>query len=72
MYKLISPSNYFEDDLLKVVCRNRKVDLEQIKNPSINNTVHHSNLQRLRNAVNVVSAFSRKESRVGIVVDSDA
>lgn len=72
MYKLISQSDYFNDDLLQVVCRNRKVDINQIKNPSENSTIHYSNLQRLGRAVEVVSAFRRKESRVGIIVDSDA
>lgn len=74
MYKLISQSNYFEDDLFEVVCKNRGIkDIAFIKNPTNKHNGHYSQLARMDKAINIVSYFrGRESSEIGIVVDSDA
>jgi len=72
MYKLITQSNYYKEDLLEVIARNREKDLNKIKNPSISETIHYSNLCKIENAVNATLHYSKKYTKVGIVVDSDA
>jgi len=72
IYKLKSPSNYFENDLLEVVAKNRNADLHKIKNPSKDDVIHYSKLLRIDKVVNAVRVFSKRESsKVGVVVDSD-
>jgi len=72
MYKLISESDYYKEDLLEVVARNRNKDLNKIKNPSINDIIHHSKLNKMDKVVNAIVTFGKRESsEVGIVVDSD-
>lgn len=77
MFKLISPSNYFEDDLLERVCKNRKVDINKIKEPSIDDTIPYSCLDLLSRAVSIFKVYieaAQAETivKVGIIVDSDA
>lgn len=72
MYKPISNSNYFTENLLEVVCRNRKADINKIKNPSVNDVIEPSKLVNMDKLVNVFRVFGQqKETEVGIVVDSD-
>jgi len=71
-YKLISKSNYFTENLLEVICRNRKVDINKIKNPSINDTVEPTKLVNMDKLMNVFRVYGQqKEVEVGLVVDSD-
>lgn len=73
MYKLISESDYYKEDLLEVVARNRNKDLNKIKNPSINDIIHYSKLNKIDKVVNAIITFGKRESsEVGIEVDSDA
>lgn len=74
-YKLISPSNYFtEKDLLETVCRNREVDINIIKNPSLKSIINPLKLERMQKAIGIVMTYRNfgGKFRVGIVVDSDA
>lgn len=72
MYKLISPSNYFTENLLEVICRNRKVDINKIKNPSIDDVIDSTKLVNMDKLINVFRVFGQqKEVEVGIVIDSD-
>ena len=72
MYKLINPSSVFTEDILDVVCRNRGVDKERIKNPSISDVIHFSKLKNIDKAVKLFKNITKREtSEVAIVVDSD-
>lgn len=75
MYKLISPSNYFVEDILPVVCRNRKVDINLIKNPSAESIISYTLLDKIDKAVAVFLHFNElaktQSIKIGLIVDSD-
>lgn len=76
MFQLISPSSYFTDDLLEVVCRNRGVDINLIKNPSADNVIDAYKLEKMVKAVHIFKqyySFTIGEHKInlGIIVDSD-
>ena len=72
MYKLISNSNVFTDDILDVVCKNRGVDKNKIKNPSVEDVIHYSKLKNIDKAVQLFKTITKRESsELAIVVDSD-
>lgn len=76
MYKLITPSNFFEDDLLERVCKNRKVDINKIKNPTVDDIIPFNYLDMLDRAVAIFGAYissARAGSpvKIGMIVDSD-
>lgn len=75
MYKLISPSNYLAEDILEVVCRNRGLNIQEIKNPSADSIIHYSCLLNIDRAVNVIAHFKELAKstaiKVGFIADSD-
>lgn len=72
MYKLINPSSVFTEDILDVVCRNRGVDKEKIKNPSINDVVHYSKLKNIDKAIKVFKKIiSKGKVVIAIIIDAD-
>ena len=75
MFKLINPnSSYFTEDLLTAIARNRGImNLDFIKNPNKDATIHYSKLKNIDKVTDAIVHFGKKESsEVGIVVDSDA
>lgn len=72
MYKLISNSNVFTEDILDVVCKNRGVDKNKIMNPSFDDVIHYSKLKNMDRAVQFFKTITKRESsELAIVVDSD-
>jgi len=71
MYKLIFESDYYKDDLLEVIARNRNVNLNKIKNPSAGDIIHYSKLHKMQNAIKATMHYRKRGARVGIVIDSD-
>lgn len=75
MYKLINEkANYFMDDLLETVCKNRGVDdVNFIKNPTDKYNGHYSQLVNMDKALKVFDAFIQTGEviDVGTIPDSD-
>lgn len=72
-YSLISQSNYFIDNLLDVVMRNRGIKCpDKIKNPSAKDVIHYSKLKNIDKLISVFDVYVQRESsELGIIVDSD-
>lgn len=72
MYKLISPSNYFSDDLLTKVCNNRKVELTTIKNVTADSIIPYALLNKIDKVVAAIIHYaSNPEAIIGLIIDSD-
>lgn len=74
MYKLISNSNVFTENILEVVCKNRGVDKNKIMNPSFDDVIHYSKLKNMDKAVQFFKSTVNEKEEVHIVtvVDSDS